>query len=400
MVETPAGFPRPVITESDCTHCGLCYRVCGGRAYQFALPETEHELFHPKPRRVLLTRARDPRLHALGQSGGTSTALMAHLLATGRISHALVTRMPHDGSCRPQPFLATDVEQLLEAVGSKYCLVPLCSALVDLPTEVSKLGAVGLGCHVHGLRNLQAVQPNRWADRIEFVIGLFCLQAAGYLSLERFLRAAGQRKPVARMLHRYKTEPGVRGVPAIEYTDGALEFFDQDFLWSFFHPEYCPLRCRFCFDKLNAQSDIALGDPVGYDASVASHGMNLVAVHSQRGEQLIEDAERDGVLEVREAAAAEIHRHQKIAERRTRVLTSYGQWLALGRRVPEVAALEAVRPRPGSTMIRTSLEFLYRIEAAPTRRRAEKMMRRHMRLWRLAGRVGGWMRSLKRLVRR
>ncbi len=392
MRETPAGLPRPKVDPRRCTDCGLCLKVCSGVQYHFDLPGDLDSIFCPPPRRVVLAWATDPQIHAIGQSGGVATALLTYLMQRQRISHALVTQMAADGSCRPNPFFADSPAQLLESVGSKYCQNPLNSALSNWPEDARGVAVVGLPCHVHGLCSLRHVLAKRWGEAFELVIGLFCLQAGSYLGIEYLLRARTKDKPVARVFFRRKTAAGQRGAPCIEYADGEREDFPEDFRWEFFNGRFAPLRCRFCFDQVNRMSDLALGDPNGFPEEVVAKGRNLVAVYTERGEQALEQARRDGAIELEEADCEQMWKGQLLlSHRKVRVLNAYTRWKQLGRAVPDVPALREAPPVPPGLATRLTMDYLWRQEAVATRERAyRRAVRWNYWLKRYAG-LRGWL---------
>ena len=374
MRETPAGFPRPFIDDETCTGCGLCYQVCSGVHFHFDLPESAAALFRPQPRAVYLGRAVDEKIHALGQSGGTATALLAYLMKRRWISHALVTRMPADGSLRPEAFFANSAEHLLECMGSKYCLNPLNAALRRWPDKASGVAVVALGCHVHGLRNLAHLLPQRWEGAFKLVLGLFCRQSVGYLSTDYMLRKWAGGKPVVRFLYRSKTAPGEQGHPAIEYADGSRQDLPDGFLWKMFNDKFAPLRCRLCFDQLNLASDLAVGDANGYPPEIVKQGMNSIAVYTERGEELLAEAHRDGAVELVPSSAEELWAGQALGDREMRVINGFSHFRRLGREVPDVAPLKTREPVRVSLAVRMILETLWALEAARSRRSASRRL--------------------------
>ncbi len=399
MQETPAGFPRPRLDAERCTQCGLCYRVCSGIHYRFDLPDEVDELFMPRPRRVFLGRACDPTIHALGQSGGVATALLTYLLKRKLISHALTTRMPSDGSLRPQAFFATSPEEILECVGSQYCMNPLNSALVRYPADNAGAAVVGLPCHVHGIRNLARLLPERWGGAFRFVIGLFCSRSVSTLCLDHLLEHRTHRAPVARLLFRKKTSPGERGRPCIEYADGTgeyldergmaygfgrgllgeyadgmSEYLDERLFWRIYGG-FAPLRCGFCFDKMNRMSDLALGDPNGFPEDVLRQGMNAIAVYTSRGEELLREAERSGAVELCECTAEQLWEGQALArERKPRIVSYYSRWRRVGRPVPEVRVLASQVPPRQRLSLFVHMELQWRLERVANRHRAYRAL--------------------------
>ena len=397
MRETPAGLPRPAIDDGPCTHCGICYDVCSGVRYSMDLPRDVDGLFMPPTREVFLGRSTDPTMHTLGQSGGVATAMLTYMMRQNRISHALVTRMPKDGSLRPQAFFASRPEELLECMGSKYCLNPLNAALPGWPGGGAKVAMVGLGCHVHGIRNLQRLLPRRWADAFQLVIGLFCLQSSGYLGIDHLLRLRGEGKPVSRIIYRKKTAPGDRGHPCIEYSDGTFADLPEDFLWEFFNDKFAPLRCRFCFDQMNRSADLALGDTNGFPPEVSAKGLNVIAVYTQRGQDLLQQARRDGAIELFDCDRQVMWKGQVLlSDRKPRILSAYARWKQLGRPVPHVPVLEDLPARPQRLSTKVILRFLWKIEAVGDRSRAYRKLVRFVTLMKRLARFKSWLCTLRR----
>jgi len=378
MEETSAGFCRPRIDEQRCVGCGMCYRACSGVHHHFPLPEHLDELFLPRPRRVFLGRACDPEIHSRGQSGGVATALLNFLLERKSVSHALVTSMPANGSLRPQPVFATSREQLLECVGSKYCMNPLNAALAGLPEGLDGLAVVGLPCHIHGIRNLQQLVPRRWDGVFRCLIGLFCLQVGGYLCMDNFLRLRNVSKPVSRVVFRKKIIAGEPGEPCIEYADGTCQILKEDFVGLF--SAFAPLRCGFCFDQMNQMSDLALGDPNGFPDEITSKGLNTIAVYTPVGEKILESAEQQGAVKLFDCSREQIWQGQLVIQaRKPRVISHWSRWKELHRPVPDVGALENLRPIPQSRFSRMNMEFMWRFEGVSDRSKAYRSLMR--RIW-------------------
>ena len=396
MHENAAGFPRPRIQLDRCTHCGQCLSVCSGRQYRFDLPDDLDGLFAPQPRRAMLAYAADPAVHAQGQSGGFITALITHLLSSGQITHALLTRVSADGSCRPEPFFATTAEEVLSAAGSKYCMTPLVAAVRDWPSKDARVAVVGLPCHMHGLYNLESRYPEQWANRFVLKVGLFCLQAAGTLSIDHFLTRARPDKQVLRIRWRAKCRAGQRGRPCIEYTDGSYEMFPEDCLWDFYNSVLVPLRCSICFDQANRLSDVSVGDPNGYPASVVAKGRSAVAVYTQRGLDAIERARQDGAIAIEDSEPKQLWQGQGVRlHRRQRVLVAASWFRRTGRAMPPVEALSNASSRVGFAT-RLTLRYLWGQEAVGDRDRAYGRSMRARRALGLYARLRGLILKLLR----
>ena len=107
-------------------------------------------------------------------SGGVITSLLIYALEKGIIDGALVTRMNKDNPFEPEPFIAKNKEEIIEAAKSKYCPVPLNKLINEiLKSENLKIAVVGLPCHIHGIRKAEMLNESL-RNRIVLHLGIFC----------------------------------------------------------------------------------------------------------------------------------------------------------------------------------------------------------------------------------
>jgi len=100
------------------------------------------------------------------------------------IDGALVTRMGRDDPLKPEAFIATTKDELIDAIGSKYCPVPANVALNEiLNSNFKKFAVVGLPCHIHGLRKAERLKKEL-REKIALHIGLFCSYGITFLTTQ------------------------------------------------------------------------------------------------------------------------------------------------------------------------------------------------------------------------
>ena len=165
MEQAADGRYVPRLDENRCTACGLCRKVCPPANENFR-PLNEF-VFGGLPDNVLLGNHRgcflahsaDADIRFRATSGGCVTTLLLHLLRSGQINGAVVTRLSQADPLRAEPFIARTEGEILSAIGSKYLPVPVNSMLKTIRAESGRFAFVGLPCHIHGLRRAQMMIP-------------------------------------------------------------------------------------------------------------------------------------------------------------------------------------------------------------------------------------------------
>jgi coenzyme F420 hydrogenase subunit beta len=128
--------------------------------------------------------AADEGICLSGASAGTAAALQIFALEEGIIDAVLGVGYRTDKPWVPIAGLSRTKEEILSTQGSKYTHCSVNDHLRQVAEEKLRVAVVGLPCHIHGLRKIQAYMPNGpFARSIVFTIGLFCAE-------NRFTRGA------------------------------------------------------------------------------------------------------------------------------------------------------------------------------------------------------------------
>ncbi len=277
-----------------CIECGICYAICP------EIGELDEEVkritsWSAPLGRIIGTnvaRANDPEIRKRATDGGLVTGLLLHLLDSGRIDGAIVTRKV--GPFKREPWLARSREDIvqaagfyfdashgMEAFGDEYSTFsPSVHELAPVAREgLSRVAFVGTPCQIKTVRKMEAlgIVPS---DSIKLHLGLFCtgnfsfgseqrrmLENLGDFSWEEVLNINVKE---TLMIHLKNSE--IRSVP--------LE--KLDFMKRF--------ACRFCDDYSAEFADISFGG-IG-----ASQGWTTVITRSPLGRAIFHDA-RDKSLE-------------------------------------------------------------------------------------------------------
>jgi coenzyme F420 hydrogenase subunit beta len=176
----------------DCNHCGMCYACCPGDRVEMEELEQKFLGASKLENKQLLgvyqdrhvTMASDEAIRIGGASGGTAAALQIYALEEKIIDGALGVGYRKDKPWVPVAVLSQTREEILSTQGSKYTHCSLNDALSEFAEKKLRLAVIGLPCHIHGLRKIQAyMSGSSLAKTIVFTIGLFCAE-------NRFTRGA------------------------------------------------------------------------------------------------------------------------------------------------------------------------------------------------------------------
>ena len=136
---------------------------------------------------AICARAADPSILAKSQDGGIVTQLFAFALEEGIIDGAIVAGQG-DEPFKPEPIVATTVDELLEARGTRYTISPNMALIKEATRSygLDKVGIVGTPCQIQALRKAQLYPVGMRAvpDKIALALGIFCMENFPYQGLE------------------------------------------------------------------------------------------------------------------------------------------------------------------------------------------------------------------------
>ena len=328
--ENAGGFLFPQIQENLCDNCSICYRVCSGRKLLFKLPDNQTDPLKGDVIGAYLTRSVDTVTFSNGQSGGTVTALLSHLINIGNINKVLVTRLLKTADkFRPEPVWAKSINDLYSSQGSKYCQVPLVASLKDNCESDYSAAIVGLGCHVHGLRNLQSIKGIHHENG-PLVVGLICAGIQSFHAIDYLVSKSGVTiNQCASFRYKDKRYGGWPGNVSITAADGVIHEVPKNYRHLCKQCFDSP-RCSICFDQMNIFSDIVAGDPWGINHD--KNGYTILLVRTNRGMRVVQSAKDAGVIEMSPLPVNELFKGQSVDQRhRIKWSSSVRAWNSLGK---------------------------------------------------------------------
>jgi len=218
-------------------------------------------------------------------SGGVVTSIACYILKKN-FSDAVVA-VKRTRGIEGTIILARTCEEVIEAAGSKWTLVPYMKALRDTIIEenIRRVTVIGLPCQINFLRQMKEfpLLETDFGDRVRFLIGLFCIGTFAHEVFKSFMRSLYGVKPseiedvkiLGDKLLVYVSDGGIVKVPVAE----ALK--------------YLQTGCLLCPDYTAVSSDISAGvlpDMPHY---------TVVITRTSVGQKLFERAIADNVIKAK-----------------------------------------------------------------------------------------------------
>ena len=309
------GIYVPELNEEKCNSCGICLKVCPG--YEVDFKELNLEIFGKEPEDVLIGNylscyighATDYNIRYNSSSGGLVTQLLIFALEEGIIDGALVTRMNQYSPLEPEVIIARTKEEIISAMGSKYCPVPANIGLKEIldSKEGEKFAVVGLPCHIHGIRKAEQINK-KLREKIVLHLGLLCGHTANFMGTEFFLQKLNIRKEdVKKLDYRGKGWPGNISITLKDDREIVISRVGSERSWSLnlhyetaFHLHFFQKRCLVCCDGICELADISFGDTWMLPELVFGEkiGKSLIISRTEIGERLLQNATYKGIVEL------------------------------------------------------------------------------------------------------
>lgn len=328
MVEDPRASLYISKTNENCNDCGTCLNVCPGHSVEFrkqgmisdSIRETHSDALIGRYLNCYAGHATDYKVRYNSSSGGLVTALLVFSLKKGLIDGALVTRM-HEGTLRPQPFIAITEEEIISSSKSKYFPVPMNSALKGVLDGRHKLAVVGLPCHIHGIRKAETFD-RKWKEKIVLHLGIFCHHTPSFIATETLLRLMGiERGESLKLEYRGQGWPGRFTVKLKSNIEKSISYPEA---WKILgSPFFYPQRCILCKDLTNELTDISFGDAwLPRFMHTDNIGKSIIISRSKRGSELLKEAALSGRIKLEEISRDEVVKSQDLLRSKVMGLSS------------------------------------------------------------------------------
>lgn len=286
----------PKIENSKCRSrfgCDICFKVCPGHSVELQrlssglFQNTEEDLNIGRFVKCYTGHSLDYNIRYHSASGGVVSSLLIFMLENKLIESAIVTRMSKDNPIEPEVIIAKTRQEILEGKSSKYCPVPLNTALKTIMSGSSgKVAIVGLPCHIHGLRKAEIRFPIL-KNRI-FYLGLYCGATRTFSATEYLLQK--YRIPQNEINSFAYRDEGCLGNMVVRLKKNIVKKFEYLKYYPSIRSFFIPHRCTLCIDHTAELSDISFGDihiPEYWDDKI---GTTSIIVRSEKGNYVLANA--------------------------------------------------------------------------------------------------------------
>ncbi len=315
-----------VIDPGLCTNCGACVSLCPyaasyqdnlilldtcdreeGRCFAFCprtptrLDALRASLFEAgdltpeigSVKGFYLVRSADERVRQGAQHGGTVTTLLSLALRNGLIDTAVMAQS--GGDLLPEGVAVRETGDIPRHAGSKFVVSPNLAAFHRAAkADAGKIGIVATPCQALALAKMRLKPiPEKESNigKLALTIGLFCGWALAWRPLKKLLSEKVGKNSVKGLdippskHHSMEVRTAAKGTLEISL-DEVLPAVRES--------------CGYCWDMTAEFSDISVGSarlPEGWEVA---RGWNQVIVRTRVGQELLETARSQGLLEFRD----------------------------------------------------------------------------------------------------
>lgn len=289
---TNLGMLYPALSPSACGWGnGIEYEICPGKGYEILqmgqdyFPNAPfHDIDLGRWFNVWAGHSLSDKITANASSGGLMTAIAEHLLIDGIVDGVVVTRIRYGfPGPRAETFIATSLEELISAQGSKYCPVPVLEIIPEIESFHGRVLFIGTPCQIAGLRMLQRISPSL-REKIPLTMGNFCGGFRDLRETDTLIKRAGiHPSDVVRFRYRGGGQPGSMIIENSEYRRSELPYPGYARMTGYVKHK----RCRLCVDATAELADFSCGDAWIPRFLNSGQAWSLVITRSESAEILL-----------------------------------------------------------------------------------------------------------------
>lgn len=316
------------LEKEYCIGCGLCQSCFGEEkasvklndkgfyAPEFALTGEEYtalQSFCPvdvepgcyskqvwgERRRVCLGHAADETVRNTASSGGVLTAVCTYLLEQG-LADGIIQLGDSEVALQKTTRISRSKEEILACAGSRYiAALPLEQVVQMLEANpADRFVIVGRPCDIRGMRAYLKLHEQR-AQQVVCLLSFFCAGTPSVNASRRMIEKMGAAD--ANITHVSYRGNGWPGYSTVKDDRGNAYTMNYEDSWGAILGRDIYRGCRFCYDGIGEEADIACGDAWYLDEQGKvtfdeRPGRNVIFARTELGERLLRQAEAAGCI--------------------------------------------------------------------------------------------------------
>lgn len=312
MRRTPSG-PLPVFSPNEELPL-LAWEACPGKGIDY--PQLYQAHYKQLPENWLLGihlkvrtgHAADPAIRSIGASGGVTTAVLIHLLKSGRIDAAILVRQGIPSPEEASVIVATTPKEIMDSAQSVYIPVSTLDVLPKL--EPGKRYA--MTCVPETAAALRQLQAGGYAPALQvaYVLGPYTGTAMEPAAIRAILRShrVQDDDPITSLQWRAGEWPGYLEIR----TAGGRVVRSKKVYYNYLIPFFVTQTSLQSMDFANEFCDLSVGDAWSPRFEALGAGHSVFTTRSREMEAVISEMEKAGLLATEEEdpmKASEMHGH-------------------------------------------------------------------------------------------
>lgn len=367
MALAAPGFLRPVQDAPlEVAEEAAIARTCPGLGQSVAAAgRTEAVLWGPYVS-MQTGWATDPDLRFAGASGGGLSALLVHLLHSGRVDAVIQIAADPDNPIGNITVVSTDAGGVRAAAGSRYAPSAPLAGLMERVADGRRYAVVGKPCDAAALRAMCDADP-ALAAAVPVILSFFCAGVPSQTGGRAVLKALdADPARVTALRYRGMGWPGRATARLDDGSERSMTYHDS---WGGILSRHVQHRCKICADGTGVAADLVCADAwesdaEGYPRFEEVPGVSLIVARTALGAELLAAARAAGAVETAPFDVDDLAAIQPGQRDRRRALWARLAALRLaGRPVPQYQGLQiaaAARQNPVGRNVKNFLGTLRR----------------------------------------
>lgn len=316
------GYLRPLsLGPLNTKDVELVQAVCPGIRIEHDIPSSSYHPIWGPIERVRTGQAMDLQIRREGSSGGVVSALAVYLLESRQVDFVAQIAVAAGNPLANEVQMSRTRTDVLRAAGSRYAPAAPLAHLEEYLSTGQRFALVGKPCDIAAVRNLARVDQ-RVSRQVPFLLSFMCAGVPSIDGTYELLHALDMERSRLQSF-RYRGD-GWPGKARAVTTDGQSAEMDYATSWGTILNRHLQFRCKICPDGTGEFADVVCADAWygkdGYPDFAEREGRSLVVSRTTAGEALVQEAVREGAIEVSDLAVTEIDRMQPYQLNRKRVV--------------------------------------------------------------------------------